>query len=419
MFKAPTTHGLDRKFKTWRKGKSQKANKKGSLKQQLRGHARLLTKVPEDQTDRRNGLQQKIQELTAEIDQKQQNLQEKKNAERAHAPRFLDRQKLTRKEKQERNGENRNPELYKLALDEVYVAHHPNDIKYMALFQKSQRIVDQSRHLYRRAVTRKRILKLLASSSAPTPCNWITKDQYDRLPNDWTIQDEENTFGGSVSRKDVKQKKVLQPDDSRFALAAQHEGLLQAADELETELDKEEGDAADPNNKVLESPDSNSSSSDDSDDDHVKIETKATNANKVQEDASDSSSDSDSSDDSDMIDEDDKPKQTSDVKGDKASSSDSSDSSSSSDSDSDDEDEDKEDAKPTSQPKSTPKPEEKNEEEVDDFLLDDDKDQNDSANVFQNASAQLPGLSVRGDKSRGWETQQERPGGYKKRRVRR
>jgi hypothetical protein len=417
MFKAPTTHGLDRKFKTWRKGKSQKANKKGSLKQQLRGHARLLTKVPEDQTDRRNGLQQKIQELTAEIDQKQQNLQEKKNAERAHAPRFLDRQKLTRKEKQERNGENRNPELYKLALDEVYVAHHPNDIKYMALFQKSQRIVDQSRHLYRRAVTRKRILKLLASSSAPTPCNWITKDQYDRLPNDWTIQDEENTFGGSVSRKDVKQKKVLQPDDSRFALAAQHEGLLQAADELETELDKE--DAADPNNKVLESPDSNSSSSDDSDDDHVKIETKATNANKVQEDASDSSSDSDSSDDSDMIDEDDKPKQTSDVKGDKASSSDSSDSSSSSDSDSDDEDEDKEDAKPTSQPKSTPKPEEKNEEEVDDFLLDDDKDQNDSANVFQNASAQLPGLSVRGDKSRGWETQQERPGGYKKRRVRR
>jgi hypothetical protein len=411
MFKTPTSHGMDRKFKSWRKGKSQKASKKGSLKTQLRGHTRMLTKVPEDQTDRRNGLQQKIQELTAEINQKEQNLVEKKNAERAHAPRFLDRKKLTRKERQERNGENRDRELYKLALDEVYAAHHPNDIKYMALFQKGQRVVDQSRQLFRRAVTRKRILNLLASSSAPTPCNWITKDQYDRLPKDWTIQDEENTFGGSVSRKDVKQKKVLQTDDSRFALAPQHEGLLQAADEMETELDKEEGDAADPNKTVL-----NSSSSDDSDDDQAKVETKATNANKVKENAADSSSDSDSSDDSDM---DAETSPTSNVKGNKASSKVASDSSSSSDSDSDDEDEVKEDAKPTSLPKSTPEPVEMHGDEVDDFLIDDDKDQNDSANVFQNASTHLPGLSVRGDKSKGWETQQQRPGDYKKKRVRR
>ena len=113
----------------------------------------------------------------------------------------------------------------------------------MPLFQKGQRVVDQSRQLYRRAVTRKRILKLLASSSPPVPCNWIARDQYERLPTDWTIQDEERTFGGSVSRKELNQQrnKGLQTgDDSRFALDSQHEAMLQVADQLETQLKKEE-----------------------------------------------------------------------------------------------------------------------------------------------------------------------------------
>ena len=43
--KVPTKHGLDRKFKPWRKGKSSNSNKRSSLKQQLRGHERLLAKI--------------------------------------------------------------------------------------------------------------------------------------------------------------------------------------------------------------------------------------------------------------------------------------------------------------------------------------------------------------------------------------
>lgn len=420
MFKTPTSHGLDRKFKSWRKGKSQKANKKGSLKQQLRGHERLLAKLSEDQTDRSVELQRKIRDLKAEIGEKQQNLQEKKNAERAHGPRFLDRQKLTRKEKQERNGKNRKLELQKLALDEVYVAHHPNDIKYMPLYQKGQRVVDQSRQLYRRAITRKRILKMLASPSSPSKlCTWIAKEQYDQLPKDWTIQDEETTFGGSISRRDMKGKKVLQTEDSRFALASQHDAVVQAADELETKMDEVDGDAA--NEHVKDSEESDSDSSMDNNDQPKTLAKAAELVKVVAASSSGSSSDSDSSDDSDSSGTGKKLQASSSPKGDEGdvvSSSDDTDSSSSSDSsDSDSEEDDKKIDKPSLQAQSAPKPEE--EDEVDDFLLDNDDDQNDIAEVFQNASAQLPALAHRGDKSRGWETQRQRPGEFKRRRVRR
>ena len=347
------------------------------MKQQLRGQERLLTKLPADQEDRRKELQQKIDDLKLQINEKDQHLQEKKNAERSHGQRFLDRQRLVRKEKQERSGKNRKSELTKIALDQVYVAHHPNDVKYMPLFQKGTRVVDQSRQLYRRAVTRKRILKQLSSSSPPSRCDWIPKDQYDRLPEDWTIQDEEKTFGGSISRMGIKQKKEKGADDSRFALEASHDALLQAADQIKTELDKEEEiDGDDEKNpKDDESMDSVGDSS--------------------------SSSDS-SSDEEDVV-----QKKTSDT------SSDDSDSSSSEDGSQDDDVQER----PTL---SSQRLVQESEDEEDDFLLDGDPDgSNDGGNVFQKTSAQLPALGEKGDKSKGWETQRQRPGQYKKRRVRR
>jgi TolA-binding protein len=80
---------MERKFKPWRKGKSAKSNKRSSLKQQLRGHQRLLAKLPDTDDERLQELQAKIQALESEINQKQQVIHEKKNAEDSHGRRFF------------------------------------------------------------------------------------------------------------------------------------------------------------------------------------------------------------------------------------------------------------------------------------------------------------------------------------------
>ena len=350
--KVPTKHGLDRKFKPWRKGKSSKSKKRSSLKQQLRGHERLLAKIvntaEKDPKQEGGGEEEKTQELknkiTAlkqEIAEKQQSMVEKKHAEKSHGQRFLDRQRLTRLEKKVRKSDVDNNEqekqLIKLALDQVYVAHHPNDVKYMPLFKYGKRVVDQSRHLFRRAVTRKRILKDVKTY---TKVSWIIANQYERLPtkDEWTIQDEERVFGGSVSRSNKDNtKSVSKTEDSRFAMASNHEAVLKAAEQAESELlqqDKEEEqnndgdnmDIIDSGNKKTKTSkgdskkdDSSSSSSDDSDSDDEEVSPMSSKMSKKsggkevpslpsakeakpqqkkQEDDSSSSSDSDSSSES-------------------------------------------------------------------------------------------------------------------------
>merc|ERR1712238_549616 len=64
----------------------------------------------------------------------------------------------------------------------------------------------------------------------------------------------------------------------------------------------------------------------------------------------------------------------------------------------------------------TTKTEDYETKEVDDFLV----DATDDHNVFEKPSTTIPALStVRGDKSRGFETQSQRPDEYKKKRIRR
>lgn len=434
----PSNHGLERKFKPWRKGKSEKSNKKSSLKQQLRGLQRLLGKLPDTDDERLKELQAKIQALESEIGQKQNVIVEKKNAEDSHGRRFLERQKLSRQEKKIRQKpDHPNPdsqaELYKVALDQVYVAHHPNDIKYSSLFNKGERVVDQSRQLYRRAVTRRRILKDLPTTEK---VNWIAADQYERLPLEWTIQDEEKMFGGSITRKGLKDKpKEKKTDDSRFAVApSSHDAVLQAAEKIESEIKKEEmeaeelGSASDSsgsdeeksdkmagkvNKKVPAAKESESGSSSNDSDDAGADEAdplKPTKKVAVVANASESSSsDSDSSSDE----EDNKAsaiqkKEISKIVQKESDSS--SDDSSSDDSSSDEEEE----AKNDNGKKRSHKLEVK--EEVDDFLVDAEGD----TNAFENAKEQIPGQGEsKGDKSRGWETQKQRPGDFKKKRVRR
>jgi hypothetical protein len=340
-------------------------------------------------------------------------------------------------------------QLFKIALDEIYVAHHPNDIKYMPLFRKGERVVDTSRHLFRRAVTRKRILKSLTKDRQN--CKWIPKDQYERLPSvEWTIEDEERVFGGSVTRqgaKDLKKSLEQKNQDSRFELAAQHDAVLQVADQVQEELEEEEtggkdskeGNSANDvsDNQATKEPkretsksstakddvesDDSSDTSDSDDDksdeaDPLKQLEKTTDAvakrKRIEQAVEGSkSSDSDSSDDSSSDDDDIKKDQGKEKDADDSSDDDS-------DSSSDSSDEEEADVAESSE-KKVPKinPKDNVEPEVDDFLMDANNDED--MNVFSMTLKRVPALEVRGDKSKGWESQRQRPGQFKKRRERR
>lgn len=460
--KPPTKHGLDRKYKPWRRGKSEKSNKRSSLKQQLRGLERLLQKLPDEDTTRREELQTKIRALQLEIEDKQKVLLEKKNAEKAHGQRFLDRQRLTRLERTARklndNDKTRESELLKIALDQVYVAHHPTDVKYMPLFRKGERVIDTSRQLYRRAVTRRRILRELAQTKERAA--WIAQDQYDRLPKEeWTIQDEERIFGGTITRqglKEIKQQKLqASTEDSRFAMAPQHQAVLQAAEQLEAELEEEENESSSDasssdgdegaikaasrqkeqktTTKIVakndeESEDSShDSDSDDSDSDDVdplkrleKGKTSAQDKGQVKKIQEKSESSDSSSSDSDFSDEDEKADREQKI----VNRVDRDDSDTSDDSSDDEEvnDAKTENAKRKLEDQKTQPGKHNNgndDDEDDDFLMD-TKDDEDDENVFSMTLKQVPALGeVRGDKSQGWATQRQRPGQFKKRRERR
>ena len=88
MVKLPSKHGLERKFKPWRKGKSKsskiEASKKSnaSLKNQLRGQKRLLSKLMNNEAsaDSMEGVKQRIAQLEKDIDEYEAREKEKKNA---------------------------------------------------------------------------------------------------------------------------------------------------------------------------------------------------------------------------------------------------------------------------------------------------------------------------------------------------
>ena len=173
MVKGPSAskHGLDRKYKSWRRGKSQKAKVKGSLKSQLRGQQRLLTKAKDEEHSKL--IREKIEELKSEIERKQLVETEKSNAKKSHGTRFLERQRLVRSQRNlEKNnklkGEQLEQKLTKIAVDMAYVAYHPHDVKYMPLFAKGNRIVDQPRDLAKRATTRQRVLEKLQQQTCLT-----------------------------------------------------------------------------------------------------------------------------------------------------------------------------------------------------------------------------------------------------------
>ncbi len=388
MPRPPSKHGLEKKFKAWRRGKSKTSSTSSSLKQQLRGHERLLAKISEDESERRQALIQKIQETKAEIAGKESLVKERQNATKSHGIRFLERQRLVRMEKAARNTPNEEKELFKIALDQAYVAHFPHDIKYLPLFKKGNvRAVDRGKALFRRAVTRNRIFKELDSEKR---VNWISEDQYKRLPNRWTIQSEQEIFGGS--QEDVEKEDVFADADDRFALTKEHEQLLEAAQKIEHTLDHSDGgehvgNSGDDSDNVSEGTDSESNDNDNA----LKsgIKGAAPHHDVAQEKGTDSD-DGDSSDDSSTSDD-----------------------SSSSDDDSL-EDLDRSNVKQTLG-KRKAEATVALEEDVDDFLMPATDE-----NVFEKAKSEKASEVVNsGDKSKGWTTQRQRPGQFKPKKQRR
>ena len=444
MPRPPSKHGLERKYKPWRKGKSSKSSSNGgastsgggasssstgsSLKHQLRGAERLLKKVvsgngndnDEDKNKKRKELEEKIDSLKEQIADRASVEREKDNSKKSHGLRFMERQRLVR---MVRSATKTKEELARIALDQIYVAHYPSDLKYIPLFKKGVRVVDDGKHLFKRALTRRNILNSIRKQkkSSNNRVNWIPKSQYDMLPLDkeWTIDMERDTFGKRVKGKITVHgsQTVAAANDDRFgALSKQQELLLETERQITSQLEKKEEELAQKDDEPHDSePESvgESSSDDDDDDDADPMETMdslttttttpeqqqpVVTAETIKEDKSSGSSSSSSSngDDSDSSSSDD----------------DSSDDSDSSSSDDDGDDDDDDELKQPPPPQKQQQQGDDDDDDFDDFLMPATDE-----NVFEKAKSEKMDR-FNGDKSQGWATQKQRPGQWKKRRTR-
>jgi len=238
MVKAPSSHGLDRKFKPWRKGKSEKSNRRSSLKQQLRGLERLLKKAKDQ--DHARQIDSRIQEVKLEIAEREAAERQKSNAKESHGTRFLERQKLVRLEKSARKNPNLTPsqrehELTRIAVDQVYVAHFPTDTKYLPLFRHGVRRKDSRRFLVKRAKIRRDILSRVSTDSK----TWVQNDQYKRSKQvtkgleAWSV-DLERQFFGELSQQESG---APTEPDARFQTSEHHEKLEHFAQLEESNMD--------------------------------------------------------------------------------------------------------------------------------------------------------------------------------------
>jgi hypothetical protein len=268
-------HGLDRKYKPWRRGQSAKQRKdgtakpkpKGSLKHQLRGFQRLLPKA-KDEAHRESILQQ-IATLQEQIEDQNRVAHQTSHARRSHGVRFLERQRLTRLWQQaahkhsdrdnnnsddvdEGTKEKLSPEQYRIGLDMLYVAHYYPllDGRYQPLFRQGERILLDGRNLARRAAARGKILRHIYGASggansagrdhpnqAVPPVQraaWIPPSVYQHCPTDtWSNQLERSTFGVVAPAPPRTQT------DDRFAMPAEESALALAAQKVDAALDAE------------------------------------------------------------------------------------------------------------------------------------------------------------------------------------
>ena len=190
--------------------------------------------------------------MKQQISQKEHNDKEKEHASKSHGSRFLERQRLARLESKTRNllakekdsakKLKAEEELLRVALDQIYVAHFPFSKPYRKLFRNNERHLQ---HSVSRAALRHQILQdLLHEKAERVP--WIAKDQYERLPKEWSVKEELELYKyPRMTKSEEKEgKSKLAADstmiDDRFAMTDRHEKLLEAASKVDSRLDKED-----------------------------------------------------------------------------------------------------------------------------------------------------------------------------------
>lgn len=400
MPRPPSKHGLENKFKSWRKGKSTKAGSsasRASLKNRLRSQKRLLSKLPDDDAGR-GKIEETIRQLEMQITGKQQVQKERKNAEKYHQVRFFDRQRLTRLERTSRRQleeataaadvdevKKYKAELESIILDKLYVGYFPNDTKYIALFRNGEKIEDDDRTARLRQAVRDRIASDLKSGKLKSK-SWLNVDEIKGMSC--------LKFAGS---KPYKRKADQNKDrnEEKESGSAANQNIVPA---------KKKKPNVDISNDDIESvgesdSSSSSSSSDDSDNDSSDEENVEKPRSKVGKKISGENSSDDSSSSSSS-----------------SSSSDSDSSSSSSDSDSEDRKESK--AMPLASTANAPSSSNvtPDEDSDDDFLVEESTGVEDTFNKARQYSTGYEYEKTKGDKSRGWATQKQRPGQWNRHR---
>lgn len=119
-------------------------------------------------------------------------------------PRRADQKKrLIEMEKQAR-GNNRQKQLALIALQQVYVAHFPDDTEYVPLFD----IGGEGLSVQRAALRRRALESALGGAvSGQGVADWIAEDMYGRLPREWSLDDEIAMFGGGGGSKQNRSDK--------------------------------------------------------------------------------------------------------------------------------------------------------------------------------------------------------------------
>mmetsp|Transcript_14333 Transcript_14333/g.26902 ORF Transcript_14333/g.26902 Transcript_14333/m.26902 type:complete len:414 (-) Transcript_14333:1024-2265(-) len=409
MAKSLTKHGLARKFKPWRKGKSVNANKAGSLKSQLRSKKRLLVKITNND-DIRTTLENDIANLEKAIEIRQKQEKEKKYATKYHRIKFVERQKLTRMEKRcKRNLEEAKAaadfddvekytrQLEQICMDQLYVAYFPKEKKYISLFGANGiRMQDDAKTFKKRADIRKTIIGLIQNGQINTNKSWVNMDLL-------------KAKGFHVDMTNMLIDETEADDPTKMSVAVK---------EASTH-------ASFPKNGIpsnRKSEDSSSSSSDDDDDD----DSESNDDNVGNEESDHPYSIENTLNVAALNDANNQPpeKNQNQIYSSDSSSDDSSSSSSTSSSSSSSSSESKSDVEPEPEGKevvnhgtnnvvsSEPV---KDDESDDDFLVD-DSGSTDVKEVFAKAQKEKVYYKVKGDKSMGWKTQNQRPGEWKKRR---
>ena len=396
--------------------------------------------------DRTEELRKSIAAMKSQIAGKEVKEQEREHSKKSHGTRFLERQRLTRMEKSVRKKKgDHSQELLQIAMDQIYVAHYPLQKPYRPLFKNKQRWLH---HSVSRAQLRQTIAQDIQEKKVER-VNWISEEQYARVPTEWSVALEVDVFDYPKGGK-AKERKTS-TTDSRFSMSSNHDALLEAADKVESKMARKENKKESQSNNKKDDDIDTEGSSDDSSDEDEKIQTvsKATRPTKRKRDSESDSSDGDSDssvDEADPLQRSIKPpvvkqnaankpeeKQDKKVQGDCGSDStsdesSSSNSSSSSSSSSDDDDNDDDDAKPSMKtiPNKNAESEPKDNghsDSDDDFFVAAKASKEDDIKVFElvkeKSEHRLPAENpAKGDKSKGWATQEQRPGRYKKKRER-